>query len=107
MLSDIIGVPASLEGLAEECTELAQAALKYARHLRGENPVRKSEEELRENLIEEFAHVYIMSREVIFNTNLITYKEINEAVHQRMQDMDLRFAEAERKHHDTETAENR
>lgn len=35
---DKIGEPAMLEQLAEECTELAKAALKEARILRGENP---------------------------------------------------------------------
>ena len=35
---DSIGLPAVLEQLAEECSELAQASLKYARLLRGENP---------------------------------------------------------------------
>lgn len=33
-----IGEPAALEQLAEECAELAQAALKLARIERGENP---------------------------------------------------------------------
>lgn len=36
-----IGEPALLEQLAEECSELAQAALKLARQERGENPTPK------------------------------------------------------------------
>ena len=40
-----IGEPAVLEQLAEECSELAQAALKYARKQRGENPTPKSFDE--------------------------------------------------------------
>lgn len=39
---DMIGTAAALEQLAEESAELAQAALKMARKLRGENPTPKS-----------------------------------------------------------------
>ncbi len=35
---DMIGEPAVYEQLAEECSELAKAALKMARILRNENP---------------------------------------------------------------------
>ena len=56
-----IGLPATLEQLAEECVELAQAALKYARMLRGENPTPKSEEQLRNSLMEELADVEVCS----------------------------------------------
>ena len=52
-----IGKAAALEQLAEEATELAQAALKYARKLRGENPTPKTLEEIKANLIEEFTDV--------------------------------------------------
>lgn len=38
MMIEAIGSPAMLEQLAEEATELAQAALKAARILRKENP---------------------------------------------------------------------
>lgn len=49
-----IGKAAALEQLAEEATELAQAALKYARKLRGENPTPKTLDEIEKNLIEEY-----------------------------------------------------
>lgn len=52
-----LGEPAILEQLAEECSELAQAALKLARLERGENPTPKSEEECVENLLEELGDV--------------------------------------------------
>lgn len=52
-----IGEPAVLEQLAEECAELGQAALKYARLLRGENPTPKTEAECLESLGEEIADV--------------------------------------------------
>ena len=54
---DHIGLPAVLEQLAEECAELAQASLKYARLLRGENPTPKTEQECLEALTEEIADV--------------------------------------------------
>ena len=52
-----LGEPALLEQLAEECSELAQAALKLARLERGENPTPKTEEECVENLLEELGDV--------------------------------------------------
>lgn len=48
-----------LRQLAEECNELAQAALKLIRARRKETPMR--EDEAREHLIEEIADVYVMT----------------------------------------------
>jgi len=48
---------AILENLAEECAELAHAALKEARRLRGENPTPATAEECRTALAEEAADV--------------------------------------------------
>lgn len=56
---DKIGIPALLEQTAEECTELAQACLKLARKIRGNNPTPKDVPELIENLEEEGADVVI------------------------------------------------
>ena len=56
---DKIGIPALLEQTAEECTELAQACLKLARKMRGNNPTPKDVPELIENLEEEVADVSI------------------------------------------------
>lgn len=50
---ETIGEPAVLEQLAEECTELAQAALKLARILREENPTPVSRKEARDRLVDE------------------------------------------------------
>ena len=44
--------------LAEECAELAQAALKLLRALTGINPTPITESKARENLLEEAADVY-------------------------------------------------
>lgn len=50
---------ARLEQLAEEASELAHAALKLARILRGENPTPMPEEAARKNLTEEIADVMV------------------------------------------------
>ncbi len=48
------------EQLAEEAAELAQAACKMARYLRGRNPTPKSYEELLGNLIEELSDMKLV-----------------------------------------------
>lgn len=55
---EMVGEPATLEQLAEECTELAKAALKLARIERGENPTPVTAREAAANIIEEFTDVY-------------------------------------------------
>lgn len=60
-----VGLPAVLEQLAEECSELAQASLKYARLLRGENPTPKTEQECLESLTEEIADVDLCISELM------------------------------------------
>lgn len=54
---DEMGEAATLELLAEECTELAQAALKMARKKRGENPTPVSSKKCVLQLLEEIADV--------------------------------------------------
>lgn len=54
-----LGEPALLEQLAEECSELAHAALKMARKERGENPTPKTLYECFKALIEEMADVQL------------------------------------------------
>lgn len=58
-LCDMIGTPALLEQTAEECTELAQACLKYARYLRGENKVHRPFANIQANFNEEIADVSV------------------------------------------------
>lgn len=58
---DRIGQPAALEQLAEEATELAQAALKYARKIRDDNPTPVDIYTLEANLKEEFTDVMLAS----------------------------------------------
>lgn len=54
---DEIGKAVMLEQLAEECTELAKAALKMARIIRNENPTPVTEEEAIANIREEYTDV--------------------------------------------------
>jgi hypothetical protein len=61
---DLIGKPAAYEMLAEECSELAHAALKMARILRGENPTPKTEEEMEQKLLEEATDVELCLMDV-------------------------------------------
>lgn len=75
---DVIGKPATLEHLAEECAELAQAALKMARKLRGENPTPLTEEVCLANLTEEIVDVewYIdQLRDIVDSTTVENLKE--------------------------------
>ena len=54
-----LGDPACLEQIAEEAAELAHAALKLARVIRGENPTPVEEPDAYEALNEEFADVVL------------------------------------------------
>lgn len=71
---------AVLEQLAEECAELGQAALKYARILRKENPTPVTESEAIRNFFEELADVRLVVRiiELEITGNLDTFSlEVN------------------------------
>lgn len=59
MFFEKIGWPAALELLAEECTELAHAALKMSRLDRGENPTPMTYSEINDQLEEEAVDVYL------------------------------------------------
>ena len=61
---DCIGMPAMLEQLAEEATELAKAALKLARIIRGENPTPVTKSQAIDNLVEEYTDVVQCAREL-------------------------------------------
>ena len=55
-----IGNAAMLEMLAEECAELAHAALKFARYNRGENPTPKTYMQCLDAFTEEIADVQLI-----------------------------------------------
>ena len=59
MLYEINGKAAMLEQTAEEAAELAQACLKLARYERMENPVYKTLDQLKADLVEEMVDVII------------------------------------------------
>lgn len=59
---DLIGEEAMWLQLAEEASELSQAACKMARYLHGTNPVAKSETSIRSDIIEEFSDVLNCAR---------------------------------------------
>ena len=61
-ISDILPKTEILAQLAEEASELAQAALKLRRALDGTNPTPKSVEECEANMIEEWADVDLSLR---------------------------------------------
>ena len=63
-IDQLIGKPALLEQLAEGATELAKAALKQARILRGDNPTPITEQEAINNVVEEFTDVIHCAREL-------------------------------------------
>lgn len=58
-ISDILPMTEILAQLAEESSELAQAALKLRRALDGTNPTPKSVEECLENIQEEMADIFV------------------------------------------------
>lgn len=71
-----IGLPAALEGCAEECVELAHVCLKMARNLRKENPTPIPLEEIRDNLAEEIADVIFMVDALVDNA-VVNEEEID------------------------------
>lgn len=75
-IEKIIGRPALLEQLAEECCELSQAALKMARKLRNENYTPKTMEEIDRDLTEETADVLLCINELL-ESNVVNNDSIN------------------------------
>ena len=58
-IKEELSLAARLEMIAEEASELSQAALKRARYERGENPVGRSEKELDDSLTEEITDLLL------------------------------------------------
>lgn len=93
MLIEKIGKAAMLEQAAEECAELAQACLKAARYLRGENPTTKPADEIYKNLTEEMADVIICLDELeheMDHADIVTWIKYKRArMKERFSDPDL------------------
>lgn len=71
-----IGVPAILEQLAEEASELAQSALKLARIYRDENPTPVKSNDAIKSLQEEYTDVLLAANAagIVENTDIYHYK---------------------------------
>ena len=80
---DVIGKPAMLEMLAEECAELTHAALKMARYLRQENPTPDTELTCVAHLTEEIADVEWCIDQLEGIADSITVENIKEYKQQR------------------------
>ena len=78
-----------LAGLAEECCELGQAALKYRRAVDGTNPTPMTIPEANENLVEEIA-------DVLLYLSLIPHDEIrvSEIMYEKRERWKARLADA-------------
>lgn len=63
-IADKVGMEECLAQLAEECSELSQAALKYRRSLRDLTPVTKGQ--ALKDLLEEMADVEVCREQVVF-----------------------------------------
>ena len=77
-VKECIGEAALYEQMAEECTELAQALLKKARKLRGDNPTPRTMKEINDSIEEEYTDVYICSDmlDIRVNTDIYDAKVI-------------------------------
>ena len=92
MLQEIIGTPAMLEQTAEECVEMAHACLKLARHMRGENKVHKTIDEMYSNLSEEIADVSICMSELL-SSGIISYESLDSDIIAKKERMRKRLQE--------------
>lgn len=75
-IAEKIGTPALLEQTAEEAAELANAALKLARLMRGENPTPKTVEDCLESLTEEAAGIELCISLLWSEARVISLQEI-------------------------------
>lgn len=81
---ELLDEPTRLEMLAEEATELAHAALKLARHERGENPTCKDEGELIKNLCEELGDVLLTAKKLPYRPSPDMMSKKNERWKKRL-----------------------
>lgn len=94
MIRDYIGTPALLEQFAEECTELAQASLKYARKLRGDNPTPKNIGEILDSFQEKIADVFVCIDE-LESAHLIDHGYVNDVKKEKIRRWYERIKERE------------
>ena len=90
-LVECIGLPATLEQTAEECSELSFAALKLARMMRGENKVHgRSEDELKAALTEECCDILVCINELV-NCDIVTVDALCKGIEQKEKRMKERL----------------
>lgn len=94
-LVEYIGTPAMLEQTAEECAELAKAALKMARELRGENATHKNPDDILNNLHEEVADVSTCIYHLINHTDLCPENDIERIFNEKAERCRKRLAEVD------------
>lgn len=75
---DKVGESAILEQLAEECAELAKAALKLSRGMRKENPTPVTVNDAFDNLVEEIGDVRLLLRVTDFMYDGIPTQDMEE-----------------------------
>lgn len=90
-IRDILGIPELLTGLAEEASELAQAALKYRRSLTQINPTPIPEDEAYQALLEEIADVNLY-----LSTLYINYGEVCRIMEAKGKRWEKRLSEVQR-----------
>lgn len=78
------------EMLAEEATELAQASLKMARAIRGENPTPVTCLEAFDSLNEEWNDLYLVARVLSLTTNYVAMKHKAERWIERLKEKEAK-----------------
>lgn len=84
MMIEVIGSAAMMEQLAEEATELAHAALKAARAMRGENPTPVTRAEAEGNLREEYTDVVQCAQELNLDVDYMQIQAKKERFKERI-----------------------
>lgn len=91
-LSERIGIPALLDMVAEEAVELSHAAIKLSRYYRDENPVvGHSFPDLKMNLNEEIADMYVVLREAMKEKELTDYDVVSKVIDEKRKRMNKRL----------------
>ena len=85
-MKDHIGEPAMYEQMAEECVELAKAALKMARIERGENPTPVTANEMHDAIIEEYTDIVNCANELELHSSPTIAKYKMERFKQRWEE---------------------
>ena len=80
---DVIGVPAMLEEMAEESTELALACMKMARKLRDENPTFLQIEDIHDDLIEALSMLKALEWLLTDETDILDAQEMHDRTNKK------------------------